>query len=122
MHCTEAGWSPFRRHNKVLVLSSCLVVFVILPQDTELMKGAFPLLVENCDPFLGMQMMHDVPTFGGFPHAFLTSFCDELNFSFIWARARIMLALTIFSTRRKLSITHRASKASISSQISLSQY
>ncbi|KAG1862070.1 hypothetical protein DFJ58DRAFT_776281 [Suillus subalutaceus] len=73
MHCTEAGCSPFRRHNK----------------DAELMKGAFPLLVEKCDHFQGMQMMHDVPTFGGFPHVFLTSFCDEflkastLKFSFI---------------------------------------
>ncbi|KAG2028302.1 tubulin domain-containing protein [Suillus americanus] len=74
---TEAGWSVgqdlFRRCN----------------EDTELMEGAFRLLVENCDNFQGLQMMHDTPTFGGFSHAFLTSFRDEflkastLNFSFL---------------------------------------
>jgi hypothetical protein len=53
------------------------------------MEGAFRLLVENCDNFQGLQMMHDTPTFGGFSHAFLTSFRDEflkastLNFSFL---------------------------------------
>ncbi|KAG1773689.1 Misato segment II tubulin-like domain-containing protein [Suillus placidus] len=74
---TEAGWSVgqdlFRRYN----------------EDTELMEGAFRLLVENCDNFQGLQMMHDTSTFGGFSHAFLTSFRDEflkassLNFSFL---------------------------------------
>ncbi|KAG2044252.1 Misato segment II tubulin-like domain-containing protein [Suillus americanus] len=73
----EAGWSVgqdlFRRYN----------------EDTELMEGAFRLLVENCDNFQGLQMMHDTSTFGGFSHAFLTSFRDEflkastLNFSFL---------------------------------------
>lgn len=53
------------------------------------MEGAFRLLVENCDNFQGLQMMHDTSTFGGFSHAFLTSFRDEflkassLNFSFL---------------------------------------
>ncbi|KAG2091345.1 uncharacterized protein F5147DRAFT_723891, partial [Suillus discolor] len=59
--------------------------------DTELMEGAFRLLVENCDNFQGLQMVHDTPSFGwggGGSHAFLTSFRDEflkafmLNFSF----------------------------------------
>ncbi|KAG1824274.1 Misato segment II tubulin-like domain-containing protein [Suillus variegatus] len=73
----EAGWSVgqdlFQRYN----------------EDTELMEGAFRLLVENCDNFQGLQMMHDTPSFGGFSHAFLTSFRDEflkastLNFSFL---------------------------------------
>lgn len=73
----EAGWCVdqdlFRRYN----------------EDTELMEGAFRLLVENCNNFQGLQMMHDTPTFGGFSHAFLTSFRDEflkastLNFSFL---------------------------------------
>ncbi|KAG1750528.1 Misato segment II tubulin-like domain-containing protein [Suillus paluster] len=77
MESTEAGWSVgqelFRRYN----------------EDTELMEGAFRLLVENCDNFQGLQMMHDTATFGGFSHAFLTSFRDEflkastLNFSFL---------------------------------------
>ncbi|KAG1885650.1 Misato segment II tubulin-like domain-containing protein, partial [Suillus subluteus] len=77
LESTEAGWSVgqdlFRRYN----------------EDTELMEGAFRLLVENCDNFQGLQMMHDIPTFGGFSHAFLTSFRDEflkastLNFSFL---------------------------------------
>ncbi|KAG1751844.1 Misato segment II tubulin-like domain-containing protein [Suillus lakei] len=77
LESTEAGWSVgqelFRRYN----------------EDTELMEGAFRLLVENCDNFQGLQMMHDTPTFGGFSHAFLTSFRDEclkastLNFSFL---------------------------------------
>ncbi|KAG1867812.1 Misato segment II tubulin-like domain-containing protein [Suillus subalutaceus] len=77
LESTEAGWSVgqdlFRRYN----------------EDTELMEGAFRLLVENCDNFQGLQMMHDMPTFGGFSHAFLTSFRDEflkastLNFSFL---------------------------------------
>ncbi|KAG2078653.1 tubulin nucleotide-binding domain-like protein [Suillus decipiens] len=77
LESTEAGWSVgqdlFRRYNG----------------DTELMEGAFRLLVENCDNFQGLQMMHDTPTFGGFSHAFLTSFRDEfikastLNFSFL---------------------------------------
>ncbi|KAG2361555.1 Misato segment II tubulin-like domain-containing protein [Suillus spraguei] len=77
LESTEAGWSVgqdlFRRYN----------------EDTELMEGAFRLLVENCDNFQGLQMMHDTSTFGGFSHAFLTSFRDEfikastLNFSFL---------------------------------------
>ncbi|KAG1826205.1 Misato segment II tubulin-like domain-containing protein [Suillus subaureus] len=77
LESTEAGWSVgqdlFRRYN----------------EDTELMEGALRLLVENCDNFQGLQMMHDTPTFGGFSHAFLTSFRDEflkastLNFSFL---------------------------------------
>ncbi|KAG2143689.1 Misato segment II tubulin-like domain-containing protein [Suillus clintonianus] len=77
LESTEAGWSVgqelFRRYN----------------EDAELMEGAFRLLVENCDNFQGLQMMNDTATFGGFSHAFLTSFRDEflkastLNFSFL---------------------------------------
>ncbi|KAG0698563.1 Misato segment II tubulin-like domain-containing protein [Suillus ampliporus] len=77
LESTEAGWSVgqelFRRYN----------------EETELMEGAFRLLVENCDNFQGLQMMHDTATFGGFSHAFLTFFRDEflkastLNFSFL---------------------------------------
>ncbi|KAG1823518.1 uncharacterized protein BJ212DRAFT_686892 [Suillus subaureus] len=77
---TEAGWGVdqglFRRYNK----------------DTELMEGAFPLLVENCDHFQGMQIMHDASTLGGFSHAFLTfprrvsqGFYSKLWFHF-WRR------------------------------------
>ncbi|KAG2135404.1 Misato segment II tubulin-like domain-containing protein [Suillus bovinus] len=77
LESTEAGWSVgqdlFRRYN----------------EDTELMEGAFRLLVENCDNFQGLQMMQDTPCFGGFSHAFLTAFRDEflkastINFSFL---------------------------------------
>ncbi|OAX33636.1 tubulin nucleotide-binding domain-like protein [Rhizopogon vinicolor AM-OR11-026] len=77
LESTEAEWSIgqglFRRYD----------------EETELMDGAFRLLVENCDNFQGLQMMHDTATFGGFSHAFMTSFRDEflkasvLNFSFL---------------------------------------
>ncbi|KAJ8584484.1 tubulin nucleotide-binding domain-like protein [Rhizopogon salebrosus TDB-379] len=77
LESTEAAWSVgqelFRRYD----------------EETELMEGAFRLLVENCNNFQGLQMMHDTATFGGFLHSFLTSFRDEflkasvLNFSFL---------------------------------------
>ncbi|KAH7886241.1 Misato segment II tubulin-like domain-containing protein [Phlebopus sp. FC_14] len=46
-------------------------------EDTELMDSSLRLLIENCDNFQGMQMTHDMPTFGGFSHELLTSFRDE---------------------------------------------
>lgn len=51
----EAGWSVgqdlFQRYNEVYSLSPRFVLFITLLQDTELMEGAFRLLVENCDNF-----------------------------------------------------------------------
>ncbi|OJA08111.1 hypothetical protein AZE42_08038 [Rhizopogon vesiculosus] len=93
LESTEAEWSIgqglFRRYDEVLLLFLRLIASEMIMQETELMDGAFRLLVENCDNFQGLQMMHDTSTFGGFSHAFMTSFRDEflkasvLNFSFL---------------------------------------
>ncbi|KAG2139792.1 Misato segment II tubulin-like domain-containing protein [Suillus bovinus] len=79
LESTEAGWSVgqdlFRRYN----------------EDTELMEGAFRLLVENCDNFqvdsfhaisgYSLRLANDAgyALLRGFSHAFLTAFRDEPN-------------------------------------------
>lgn len=51
----ETEWSTgqelFRRYNEVLALFSHVTASKMITQETELMEGAFRLLVENCDNF-----------------------------------------------------------------------
>lgn len=46
-------------------------------KDVELMEGPMRLVIEECDNFQGVQMMHDTATFGGFSHAMLRYFREE---------------------------------------------
>ncbi|KIK97683.1 hypothetical protein PAXRUDRAFT_135797 [Paxillus rubicundulus Ve08.2h10] len=52
-------------------------IFRRYDEDTELMEGSLRLLIEDCHNFQGVQMIQDVPTFGGFSHSLLTAFRDE---------------------------------------------
>lgn len=46
-------------------------------KDVELMEGPMRLVIEECDNFQGVQMMHDAATFGSFSHSMLRSFREE---------------------------------------------
>ncbi|KAH7927011.1 tubulin nucleotide-binding domain-like protein [Leucogyrophana mollusca] len=46
-------------------------------EETELMDGAFRLLVEDCNNFQGLQVVHETTNFGSFTSSLLTTFRDE---------------------------------------------
>ncbi|KAF9225313.1 tubulin nucleotide-binding domain-like protein [Gyrodon lividus] len=52
-------------------------IFQRYDDDTELMDGSLRLLIEDCHNFQGVQMIQDIPTFGGFSNSLLTTFRDE---------------------------------------------
>ncbi|KAF8957165.1 mtDNA inheritance protein Dml1 [Flammula alnicola] len=46
-------------------------------EESEVMDGAFRLLIEDCDNVQGVQIMNDTDTFGSFMGSFLASLRDE---------------------------------------------
>ncbi|KII83792.1 hypothetical protein PLICRDRAFT_119052 [Plicaturopsis crispa FD-325 SS-3] len=52
-------------------------IFQRYDEDTELMDESLRPFVEECDSLQGIQVMHDISTFGSFTDAFLTAFRDE---------------------------------------------